>query len=488
MSAAGAHDEVSARLSAPPEQGQAPDDLDDALRTLVPPLLTVEAEGPTRWLWQHTRRVGDTHVILLVNLSRQERITGTLQLGAPIAGPLMRLDLAQQTYSTVSTTIGALPPLPLALEPGESMILIAGRSDLTGFAPRESGLAAGTPAGEMVVEGWTVERLDDNALTLDLASMRRGNEPFGPPSPVIAIQQMLNDERYDGPLTLRYTFGNAVVPGDAEDIRLVLEHPERCTVSVNGRRVEESGLPCWIDFRWQQRAIGALLLPGENYIDLQYPAFRYGDPNSVHDQERRYGTEIEAVYVVGEFGVSCRPAADLHLAVPPVPTPPWTLCAVEGPFELQAPRPLGVGNLVEQGLPFYAGRIAYRATLVMDAVPEGPVWLELDRLSVPVVGVLINGTPAGQVAWRPYRLAIEALLKPGENTVELVLYHSLRNLLGPHHHPEGEEYGVGPHSFRGSGEDWAERLMRGEGGPDWRPSYALTEVGLFGEVRVLQTT
>jgi hypothetical protein len=303
---------------------------------------------------------------------------------------------------------------------------------------------------------------------------------------VIAIQQVLNDDRYDGPLTLRYTFSGTLLPGAAETVRLVLEHPERCTVRVNGALVEESGLPCWRDFRWRQLAIGQALRPGENTIELAYPAFRHGDPTSVHDQARRYGTEIEAVYVIGDFAVSCRPATDLQVTAPPEPTPPWTLCAVDGPFQLQATRPLGVGNLVEQGLPFYAGRIACRAAIVLDAVPAGPVWLALDRLSVPVVEVRVNGRPAGQLAWRPYHLAIDAFLVPGENRIELVLYHSLRNLLGPHHSPAGEEYWVGPHSFRGHDTGWAARLVRGEAGPDWRPSYALTEFGLFGAVQLLR--
>jgi hypothetical protein len=81
---------------------------------------------------------------------------------------------------------------------------------------------------------------------------------------------------------------------------------------------------------------------------------------------------------------------------------------------------------------------------------------------------------------------IDPWLQPGENTIELVLYHSLRNLLGPHHSPAGEEYSVGPHSFRGQGPGWAARLVRGEAGPDWRTSYALTEFGLFGAVRLLR--
>jgi hypothetical protein len=461
------------------------DNLAALLDRYMPPLVVTEVEGPRQWLWQHTRRVGQGHVILLANLDRSESIAGTLRLASEIQGPLAWLDLVNNTASVWSAAAGALPPLPLRLEPGESRVLVAGRADFAGFAP-----VAAPPAREhlstmLALDGWAVERLDDNALTLDMAQFRRGREPLSSQSPVIAIQQVLNDQHYDGPLTLRFSFDSALAPGGAGAVRLMLEHPERCTVRVNDKVVEDGALPFWRDIRWHQLDIGDAVRQGENTIELQYPSFRYGDPTSVHDQERRYGTEIEAVYLLGDFTVGCRPAADLQLTAPPEPTPPWTLCAVQGPFILKAPRPLAPGNLVDQGLPFYAGRIACRASITLDAVPAGPIWLALERLSVPVVEVLINGRLAGHLAWRPYRLAVDPYLVQGENTVELVLYHSLRNLLGPHHSPEGEEYGVGPQSFRGSGPGWAARLVRGEVGPDWRPSYALTEFGLFGAVRLL---
>lgn len=465
-----------------------PSDLDDLLDRLAPPLVAFEGHGPRQWLWQHTRTVGDTQVLLLVNLHRRDTIAGTLQLGALIRGPLARLDLVANTYAMLAAGAAALPPIPLILEPGESLVLVAGAADLPPFASRTATPSPGALVPRRTLDGWTVERLDENALTLDMASARRGDGPFGPAAPVIALQQVLNADRYDGSLTLRYSFSSELDSPASEAARLVLERPERCAVRVNGMPVAEGELPPWRDFRWHQIAIGHALRPGENVVELRYPDFRYGDATSVHDQARRYGTEIEAVYLVGEFAVACSPASAPPGVAPPEPTPPWTLCAVQGPFTIQSPRPLVGGNLTGQGLPFYAGRVACRATLTLDGAPDGPLWLALDRLSVPVVEVLVNGQHAGHLAWHPYRLAIGDLLRAGENSIELVLYHSLRNLLGPHHHPEGEPYWVGPNSFRGEGEGWAERLARGEPEPSWLGSYALTEFGLFGEVRLLSGT
>ncbi len=464
---------------------QGENDLASLLDRRLLPLVSVEVEGPRQWLWHHTRRAGDAHIILLANLHRAACVTGTLHLGPDLRGPLFRLDLVNNTAITLYAAEGPLPAMPLLLDPGESLVLVAGDAVLAGFSSGSRPSPSDDTATLATVREWSVERLDDNALTLDMAGFRRRDEPFGTPCPVIAIQEVLNDTHYDGPLTLRYALVSELAPASAGTVRLVLEHPEQCTVRINGQIVEEDGLPPWRDMRWRQLAIGHSLRQGENCIEVEYPTFQHGDPNSTYDQSRRYGTEIESIYVVGEFGVRSRPAGDLSLTEPPEPTPPWALCAVDGPFALEASRSLAVGNLVEQGLPFYAGRISCRASLSLDDLPAGPVWLALERLSVPVVEVLVNGRPAGTFAWRPYRVAIDSFLVRGENRIELVLYHSLRNLLGPHHFPAGEEYGTGPHSFRGQDADWADLLVRGEEGAGWRPSYALTEFGLFGTVRVL---
>lgn len=53
------------------------------------------------------------------------------------------------------------------------------------------------------------------------------------------------------------------------------------------------------------------------------------------------------------------------------------------------------------------------------------------------------------VFWRPYILDISEFVKEGKNRLEIELTNSNRNLLGPHHNPEGESLSVGPGSFSG---------------------------------------
>jgi len=42
--------------------------------------------------------------------------------------------------------------------------------------------------------------------------------------------------------------------------------------------------------------------------ELTYPTFQHGDATSIDDQARRYRTEIEAIYLSGDFAVDVHPA------------------------------------------------------------------------------------------------------------------------------------------------------------------------------------
>ena len=63
-------------------------------------------------------------------------------------------------------------------------------------------------------------------------------------------------------------------------------------------------------------------------------------------------------------------------------------------------------------------------------------------------------------------------LREGENEIELTIYNTLRNLLGPHHHSDPESYGVGPGSFT------FEKSWEGETCPYYRERYSFIRFGI----------
>lgn len=464
------------------------DELAAVLQEIQPPQVLANVSGPREWFWQQTRRAGEQQITMLVNLSRHEHIDGTIQLNG-ITGPLIQVDLTQQTQRCLAQTTDAALPQEIHLEPGESLLLLAGLVESTAFALQHE--EAVVPLHTYQPESWEVERLDENVLVLDYAAFTTSGDDWSSSVPVLALQHSLNDASYDGPLTLRYTFSNAFDGLSQQRIQIVLEHPERCTITINGQSVAYEGLPYWHDIRWLPVEIGAHVRHGENVLELTYLTFQHGDATSIDDQARRYGTEIEAIYLSGDFAVDVHPVAHIKSLAPLEPAPLWRLQAVEAPL-INEPRPLQIGNLVEQGLPFYAGRVAYRTHITFPIVPQGCAWLECAELTVPVVEVRVNGMTAGAMTWRPYRVECSALLHEGENTIELVLYHSLRNVLGPHHNAEGETSWaglpmllVGPESFYPQQENWAQHLVAGEQVEGWRHSYAVTSFGLDGSARLM---
>ncbi len=449
------------------------DTVETSFSQILPPLVTFEGIGPRRWLWHHLRHVGDQHILLLVNLSRFEVINGTVTIAIP--GPVSQLDLTHLQAHAVRSAGDITIKVPLFLEAGESTVLLIGDDDLESFTQTSS--PRGTSAHAWPLTEWEGERLEPNALPIDMAKFRKGNEPLSPLMPILAIQEFLNKQNYSGPLTLALTFEADYVPASAQ---LVMEHPERCHISVNDQRVAYNGLPYWHDIRWLPMDITNVIHLGTNHIELIYDEFTFGDVLSISDQAKRYGTEIEAVYLIGDFHVSATPASDLDQVAPPEGTPPWDLETLEGPFRLIAPNSLHSGDLVWQGLPFYADQITLRTQINLDSPLAKEIWIEFEELSVPIVEIMVNGQSAGVIGWRPYRLNIEAWLHEGENMLEVRLAMSLRNLLGPHHHPQGEPYWVGPDSFRGQSENWVVQMSQGMPTSGWRNSYAVTRYGLLG--------
>ena len=118
-----------------------------------------------------------------------------------------------------------------------------------------------------------------------------------------------------------------------------------------------------------------------------------------------------------------------------------------GDFVLTAPTSeVTLKNIERQGFMFFAGELAVEKTFTL---AEGDTARELvfEKAGLNAIRVNVNGTDAGTVLWAPYSVDLTPYLKAGENTVKLTLVNNLRNLLGPHHHVDGELLAVAPPHF-----------------------------------------
>ncbi len=468
-------------------------DLPRVLAEVVPPVVEVTgiAAEDRELLLAHVRDVTAGTVVYLASLSRQRSFTATVHLRTEVTAlDLLDTETGQpRRLATERTARGLRLAVPFAPAQSWLFLLHDGHGDEAGAS-----LLPPPVTDELVLDParWQVERLDDNAMTLDYAYWREGDGRWSARSlPVIAIQQRLNCLQYTGPLSLRYPVRVQDL-SPARKLHLVVEYPERYRITVNGTRVEYGGLPCYRDFRWLPIDISGLLREGDNSVELSCAEFVPGDLASYEDAFRRYGTEVEAIYLVGDFAVMGEPTAEhtLQFLWPRYGLPePGVQCFAGGSFVLTDPRPLAWGDTTVQGLPFYAGRLRYSMDLPADADHGG---LALDRLDCPVAEVRLDGATAGHVYKQPLQIDLTAALASGARRLELVLHGTLRNLLGPHHSPDGELAAVGPPHFApatdtGETDDvWVARWAAGESAPKhWRDRYCLVTFGELQEVRWL---
>jgi len=120
-----------------------------------------------------------------------------------------------------------------------------------------------------------------------------------------------------------------------------------------------------------------------------------------------------------------------------------------------------------QGHPFYAAGVAYRQKFHVPE-PKGRCVVGLGNWRGSVAKVLVNGQPAGYISHQPWECDVTEQVKPGENTIDVVVIGTLKNTLGPHH------------AGRLRGAAWPHMFQRGpETGPPPGASYDTISYGLF---------
>ena len=128
---------------------------------------------------------------------------------------------------------------------------------------------------------------------------------------------------------------------------------------------------------------------------------------------------------------------------------------------------LQLGSWKAQGYPFYAAGVSYKLTFGLSQ-PFGRYLVELPKWYGSVAKINVNGKPAGHIAYQPWQCDVTDGIKPGTNTIEVVVIGTLKNTLGPHH------------AGTNLGSAWPAMFQRGpETGPPPGQTYHTVDYGLF---------
>lgn len=398
------------------------------------------------------RECEDGLLLFAVNHDRENAHFATFTL--PLSGSVTAYDPWTDESRELSVTpSGSGIRFSELLSPAQSRIYLLRTDRLPSFgnteAPyrhphyTESVFAALGPTAQF-------RRTEPNVLVLDRCAYRLGQEEFSGDTDVWMAQRAIRDrlqmqqiyyngapQRYSWlknepeegtPFALRFTFRADHLPQGT--CRLAVENPEALTLHCNG-------LPCPLTDEWfSDRAMKCFALP----------QLQKGDNTLILSGMYTLDRELEDAFLIGDFGVS----QDRTL--------------------IREPAKLHFGDWCLQGYPHYHGSMVYSFRLP-GFVPNGKsVMLNLSQYRASLVEVLVNGVSAGELFGKcRTMLDITPLLNPEENTLELKVVGSPRNMYGPFHHPDNSCSRI----------SWADFRAEGSARCD---DYILTPYGILGQI------
>lgn len=382
------------------------------------PLCIDPAQEGADKIYAARRKKGPARLFFLCNTDNTKGYT----IEAHLAGeePLIEVDLETGEPAKIeSTKTEDGWKVKLDFAPAGSHLLMTGVKTAAKGAARAQIVQAGAKAMEIGGGDWRLRMLTPNAMTLDYARLvRPERKGLAGDRWVLDVADAVKAMNPGTPYRVEYVFEAGVVPEG--EVSLVAERLRADQVLlVNGRNITGTETGKWLDVHWLKYAVSEHLQRGTNVIAIEGAA-------APPDARNNPGVEIEAVYLVGHFGVA--PAAKRFKMV-------------------AAPKAVKAADIQKQGLPFFAGEA--EITKSFEISEPTATQLVLEEVDATVVEAILNGKSLGRLAWRPFAFAIpKETLRAGQNTLSLVLTNTLRNLMGPHHHKAGELLSVGPFSFR----------------------------------------
>ena len=287
---------------------------------------------------------------------------------------------------------------------------------------------------ETVLEGWKMSLSCPNIMVLDRCRFRKSlSGRWSGEMLVLEVQERM-EKGPDGQ-DVEMMFDFEVEKGyDPVGLSLIIESAEKYKVKINGKAVDPVVSGSFVDPSFKRINIpDGIVSEGRNRLLLK-TVFTHPKKRGTL-VFRQGGTELENVYIAGNFAVSVkkmekRKEGYFH----------------EGLSLSPAGRIESNKDINIQGFPFYTGRIIAEKEVELDGSGK-KCFLRFDRFRCTAASVKVNGKHAGILFLPPYRLDITGFVRRGRNLVSVECAGTLRNLLGPFHQENISPNIVGPGSF-----------------------------------------
>ncbi len=237
---------------------------------------------------------------------------------------------------------------------------------------------------------------------------------LGIPARNVAVAQpwVIENTPAEHTVTLAFTVHSEI---DYPAPLLALEDADVAEIVWNGEPVAYTDLGYYTDLSIRKVALPALR-KGDNTLTVTLP---FGKR-----------TDLEAMYLLGNFGVR---VTGRVLTVTDLPDT------------------LGFGDITDQGLPFYGGTVSYHLPLTCEEAMEASLTIPHYRAAVNIVEV--DGERRAVVAYPPYACDL-GVLTAGAHTVTVNSYISRRNCFGDVHNADERYEWQGPGAWVTTGSLW----------------------------------
>ncbi|HOM26686.1 MAG TPA: glycosyl hydrolase [bacterium] len=288
------------------------------------------------------------------------------------------------------------------------------------------------------IENWKIEPLSENVLVIDMCKFKKKKDKrWSGKMPVLQIQQLFEKENVRQKIKLLFEFENE---NFSNDLYLVVEQLEKYNLKINNKILKKDCMEEWLDPSFKKIKIPKNYIKrGKNKIEMDVTFIPPEFKNTLIF--RKDGIEIENIYLLGNFVVKAKKVeyknGGYYLNN-------FTIAVKE--------KEINEDDINLQGYPFYSGSIkAFKEIEIKDIKKT---FLKFEEFKCVVAKIKINEKQKGIVYLPPYEIEITEYLKEGKNIIEIELFSSLRNLLGPHHLKEHNPEFVGPFSFVDWGKKW----------------------------------
>ncbi len=314
-----------------------------------------------------------------------------------------------------------------------------------------------------------IASMSQNSVTLDKCAYKIDDGEWQDKKYILHIQKELLALKKPCKVELKYTFNIA----DEEAIRglkFFTETPEKHEISINGKKADFLNTSQLYDKSVLGIDISHFVSVGENQIVLKcifsqneniYKLLFTPGVHEVELNKLTYDSELEACYLTGNFGVQFD--NDFTYG-----NKKSIFCGKDYTLVTPANR-VDVSKITEQNFWFFQGEMELTQNVSVNKDDKTNYYVGFKKLNCPAAHIYINERFAGDISFAPHSVDATPLLKNGKNKITVKLFSGNRNLLGPHHHVDGELYDVSPHTFT--------TTKKSDGTNAWRDEYSFVIFG-----------